>query len=644
MTLLSLTINDKNVEVETGSTILEAAQKAGANIPTLCHHPQLHPYGSCRLCLVEVEGARTLMPACTVPATQNMVVRTDTEKTKKARNFVLSMLFSERNHFCMYCVKTDGDCELQQAAYAEDMNFWPITPAYDPFLVDASHEHIMMDTNRCILCRRCVRTCGELVGNFTLGFEERGSLSQLIADHGVPWGESSCISCGNCVQHCPTASIYDRYSAYKGRKTDLTHTKAVCMECSMGCDRVLLTRDNQLVRIDGDESSTFNEGLLCQLGRYRPLEDKRERLLYPMVRKQGVLTETSWEEALQVAADKIDQTQCSGIRAAISPRFSIEAMADFAAYFKGYLQVPEVEVLQTDQSSEMSRKLAAKMGAFEGDLEQLKDLDLAVVIGADLVELQQVAGFFIKRQMPNGLRFFFAGPDVGNLDRFATDKIIYTGRDYLSVIKMLVKDQGEERGWLAAKLGLDPAELERFVQKSNESSKVAYILGSDLMTDYNYSLLEELMGFIEEQPGSVIVLKGRVGGYAASLLNLEPVDLYSSISGLGFFALGDAYLDDATRQVIDRSEFKIFCTSVIDEQRMKGDVLLPIPNWAELEAHYLTSDGKVKRAGKALEAPGNTRPLVDILEDLGQRTGFTLKHDWQEMLKSSTASTELVLS
>ena len=235
--MIKLTVNELPVEVELGSTVLEAVQKAGFNVPTLCYHPKLVPYGACRLCLVEVEGARTLQPSCTVPATEGMKVHTDTEKTKAARHFVLSMLFSERNHFCMYCQATDGDCDLQQAAYNEGMNHWPITPAYKPYYVDTSHPDFILDNNRCIICRRCVRTCSELVGNHTLGIEERGSANILVADGNVPLGESTCISCGNCVQVCPTGALFDRRSMYQGRETDLTHTKSVCMDCSVGCYR-----------------------------------------------------------------------------------------------------------------------------------------------------------------------------------------------------------------------------------------------------------------------------------------------------------------------------------------------------------------------------------------------------------------------
>ena len=244
--MTKLTINNKPVDVAEGTTVLNAARSAGIEIPTLCEHPHLTPYGGCRLCLVDVEGARTLQPSCTLPVTEGMVVKTDTDKVLAARKFVLTLIFSERNHFCPFCQVSGGDCELQNAAYREGMTHWPLQPNWQPFPVDASHPYIVMENNRCILCRRCVRACGELIGNFTLGFEERGARSLLVADLGVPLGSSSCISCGSCVQVCPTGALIDRWSAYRGKETQVEKTQSVCTGCSIGCGIDVLVRDNNL--------------------------------------------------------------------------------------------------------------------------------------------------------------------------------------------------------------------------------------------------------------------------------------------------------------------------------------------------------------------------------------------------------------
>jgi len=174
--MVQITINGKQIEVPEGTTVLRAAEMAGIYIPRLCDHKELTPYGGCRLCIVEVQGVRVPMASCTLPVNQGMVVNTETEALKKSRKFVLSMLFSERNHFCPFCQVSGGDCELQNAAYHEEMTHWPIQPGWNNFLVDTSHPYFVLDNNRCILCRCCVRACAEMAGNFTLSVAERGAI------------------------------------------------------------------------------------------------------------------------------------------------------------------------------------------------------------------------------------------------------------------------------------------------------------------------------------------------------------------------------------------------------------------------------------------------------------------------------------
>ena len=323
--MLKITINGKSTEVEKGTTVLNAARQLDIDIPTLCDHPELSPYGGCRLCLVEVEGARTLQPSCTLPVSDNMVVQTDTDKIHEARKFILSMIFSERNHFCPYCQVSGGDCELQNSAYDEGMTHWPIQPNWQPYPVDASHPFIILEHNRCILCRRCVRACGELVGNFTLGFEERGADSTLVADLGLPLGESSCVGCGTCVQVCPTGSLIDRWSAYQGKETEVDITKTICLGCSVGCGIDVLTRDNRLVRIEGDWDAEVNGGVLCDVGRFLPMVEERERVQTPMVRTDGKIKAATWEDALKTAADLINKNK-DKLSAVASTRLSMQAL------------------------------------------------------------------------------------------------------------------------------------------------------------------------------------------------------------------------------------------------------------------------------------------------------------------------------
>ncbi|NLW72486.1 MAG: molybdopterin-dependent oxidoreductase [Chloroflexi bacterium] len=596
--MIKVNVNEKLVEVEPGATVMDAAKKAGVDIPTLCHHPKLHPYGACRLCLVEVEGARTLVPSCTAPATDNMVVHTDTPRVKKARNFVLSMLFSERNHFCMYCQATDGDCELQNAAYAEDMNSWPFTPHYLPYAVDASHPDFVLDNNRCILCRRCVRTCGELIGNYTLGFEERGSSSFLVADSGVPLGESTCISCGNCVQFCPTGAFLDRRSAYQGRLTDLTHTESVCVDCSLGCIRDVQTRDNRLVRIDGALEGEVNQGLLCERGRYKPFREDRERVNTPLIRRNGQLVPASWEEALNVVVTQLKANGSDDISALISPRQSVEAFNAFSEFFRDNFQAKQVGLLNKEQTAMVGVKLAEEFGLFESPVTALQSCDSALLLGADIEDQHQVAGFMLKRQIEGGLKLY---------------------RD----------DECDQ-----------PAVVDEF--KANATADSAIVLGKCFVKQDNIQAVRDILAWASKTNVKVVLLKGKANAYAAALFGVAPCDREIS-SQFTYMALGDQHSCQNTLACLEQAAFKVVQAAYQCDLTDMADIVLPAKTCFEEEGHYLSGDGKLNLNRQALQADNQAKSTAEVIALLAGKLGLTLKSDWKAALTKRPTTLTLAL-
>ena len=252
---------------------MQAALAAGIDIPRLCHHPAVESIGACRICLVEIEKQRALQPACTFPVAEGMVVKTETPAVVESRKFVLNLLFSERNHFCMFC-QMSGNCELQDLAYRYKMDHWLYDRGFPKLPVDSSRTYFVMDHNRCILCRRCIRACGDLVGNHTLGLRQRGAESMMTADMDVPFGESSCVSCGTCLQVCPVGALLDRTSAYGGVEEQVQRVKTTCQSCSTGCAAELIVRDNHVLRVESDWDGEVNHGLLCVMGRFEPLYER----------------------------------------------------------------------------------------------------------------------------------------------------------------------------------------------------------------------------------------------------------------------------------------------------------------------------------------------------------------------------------
>ncbi|HEY3345506.1 MAG TPA: molybdopterin-dependent oxidoreductase [Anaerolineaceae bacterium] len=642
--MVNLTIDGKPIEVPEGTSVLKAARQAGAVIPTLCDHPELTPYGGCRMCLVEVEGLRTLQPSCTLPASSNMVVKTSSERVKEARKFVLTLLFSERNHFCMYCQKSGGDCELQNCAYAEGMTHWPLPTNWKPFAVDASHPDFVLDQNRCILCRRCVRACGELVGNYTLGFEERGASSLLIADLGTPLGESTCVSCGSCVQVCPVGALIDRQSAYLGRETQVDTTSSTCIGCSVGCGINVLTRDNHLMRIDGDWADPVNGGVLCQLGRFQPLKEERERIVTPLVKKNGSLKAATWDEALSILKDKLAPLagkNGSGIAAIASTRLSAEALSLFKQIFNEQLGSPAVYSLDDGQTARTTGAVAADLGhAYEGKLDQLKSADFVLTVGADLGKEHQVAGFFVKRNLQNGTYFAVVSLAETALDEVANAAFHIKKNSETEFANGLAAAIDNNASALAAasdKTGI-PAVDFRSLAQAFAAAKQPVIVYGKVPAETVKALMTaaQKAGKLSESYSPLISIKGQANSLAGAMLafadGFEPKNQQAA-----YVALGDDTFSQRFAQRLEGIPFLAVQAAYASPLTAMADVVLPVEMWAEQEGHFLSLDGRIQASHQALTPPEGVLSNTAALSALAAQLGVTPRADWKDQLLRSAA-------
>jgi formate dehydrogenase major subunit len=625
--MVTLTINGKNIQVKEGTTVLRAAQEAGIEIPTLCDHPELTPYGGCRLCLVEVDGFRTLQPSCTLPVSNNMVVKTDTDRIKEARKFVLTLIFSERNHFCPFCQVSGGDCELQNAAYAEGMTHWPLQPNWQPYSVDASHPFFVLDNNRCILCRRCVRACGELVGNYTLGFEERGAKSFLVADYGVPMGESTCVSCGTCLQVCPTGALIDRQSAYRGRDVQVDTTHSICTACSMGCGIKILSRDNQIVRIEGDWDADVNRGVLCKDGRFLPLEDKRQRIVTPMIKKDGSLKAATWDEALEFAASKMKPLSGpNGISAIASSRLSMESLSLFQDIFASGLKSATVTTLDEGEfTSDSTAYAQISKKTYEGKLQALKTADCVVCVGVDLAKHHGVLGFMVKRLLPTQASLIVIDGVENTFDQFANYVIKAEKGKMLEVIKQLgASTKGDE-----TVAGIN--------QTLAAAKNTVIIYGIGLYDAYGQDGMKALHDFASRVKGSsVISPKGYANSLAASLMSLDK-EIEVSANQAVFLAIADDVVSESLLQKIEKAPFKAVQAAYHSKATAGADVVFPVQIWAEAEGSYLNFDGKVQSTKKALKSVEGVRSSEEMLQGLAASLGVKASSDWKKKITSRLA-------
>lgn len=295
MGMINLTIDGMPVKVNKNATVMEAAKTIGIDIPALCHLKGVNEVGACRICVVEVEKARTLQASCVLPVAEGMVVHTESPKVVEARSEILGLLLDNHPNDCLTCNKA-GECKLQEYAYRYGVKFREHDGFRKKATIDTSNPYILRDDSKCILCGRCVSTCGQVKERSVLSFGERGYRTHVIADNDKLMGESACVSCGRCVSVCPVGALMDNRVIGKVRAWEAEREDVKCTQCDYGCDFELLKKDS---KVYGVRAKAPGEGRpLCLKGRLSVDLCYNESPTSPLMKKDGEYTEISWTEAL----------------------------------------------------------------------------------------------------------------------------------------------------------------------------------------------------------------------------------------------------------------------------------------------------------------------------------------------------------
>ncbi|MFH0965703.1 MAG: formate dehydrogenase subunit alpha [Planctomycetota bacterium] len=443
MEKVKVRIDGREIEASAGETILEAALEHGITIPNLCHERRLAPYGACRLCIVEVEGARGLPTACTTKVTEGMVVRTRTEELERMRRMLLELLLSEHPNDCLTCEK-EGDCKLQDLAYRYGLKELRFRGELKPRTVADDNPAIARDPAKCILCGRCVRICDEIQGACAIDFARRGNATTIEA----PFGEgllgpaSDCELCGQCVSTCPTGALADKQGIGLGRSRDLAKVLTTCVYCGVGCQMYLdVDRErNRLVKVSSAIGLPPNDGTLCIKGRYGyDFVNHPDRLTKPLIRKEGAkktgsfadpreaFREASWEEALDLAAKRLEEIKAEKGADAIAVLSSAKctneenfAMQKFARAVIGTNNVDHCARL-CHASTVAGLAAAFGSGAMTNSIEDILDADVIFVTGSDTTEAHPVIGSVVRRAVrQRGAKLIVADPRKIKLTKLAT--------------------------------------------------------------------------------------------------------------------------------------------------------------------------------------------------------------------------------
>jgi predicted molibdopterin-dependent oxidoreductase YjgC len=441
--LVTLTIDGTVITSVPEATILEAAQQAGIAIPHLCYHPKLRPIGSCRLCVVEIAGVGDPMAACTTPVQEGITVTTRSPQLERLRKEAIQYILINHPLECPVCDKA-GECRLQDLCHEFGITEQPFTIEGAQFQTDYASPLIEKHDARCVLCGRCVSICAEVQGVHAIDFVSSGYQSRIGT---VSGGKLDCEWCGQCVAICPVGAFIDKLFKYKARAWELTKVNSVCPYCGTGCALELNVKDNRIVRVTSDDEATANRGNLCIRGSFGyGFVHNQDRLRAPLIKKGGRLTATSWDAALDFAADSLKALinahgpEC--IAGLGSPHASNEDNYLFQKIFRVTLgnnnidSVARFGILRGIIPLHSSLGFPASTNSF-AEIEQAQSI---FIIGSDFSAEMPVASLpVIKAARDNDARLIVASPRDTKLDAFATTKLRYRPQTEAMLLAGLIK-------------------------------------------------------------------------------------------------------------------------------------------------------------------------------------------------------------
>jgi formate dehydrogenase major subunit len=416
---VTLEIDGMPVTVAAGTSVMRAAAEYGVGIPRLCATDSLEPFGSCRLCLVEIEGRRGYPASCTTPVEQGMVVRTQTSKLQSLRQGVMELYISDHPLDCLTC-SANGNCQLQDMAGVTGLRAVRYGVGGANHLrakQDASNPYFSFDPSKCIVCQRCVRACEQIQGSFALSIAWRGFDSRVAAGQDQPLMESECVSCGACVDACPTAALQEKSVIRLGQPGHSVLT--TCAYCGVGCALKAEMKGNQVVRMVPYKEGKANAGHACVKGRFAwGYATHRDRLRQPMIRRKitDPWRQVSWDEALDYAAAEFKRIQAKQGRDAVGAIVSSRCTNE-----EGYLVQKLVRAAFGNNNVDTCARvchsptgygLKQTLGEAAGtqSFQSVEQADVILLIGANPTDGHPVFAARIKKRLRQGAQLIVVDP------------------------------------------------------------------------------------------------------------------------------------------------------------------------------------------------------------------------------------------
>ena len=686
--MVNLTIDDKQVSVAPDATIYDAAKAAGIKIPILCHDKKLHPFGGCRMCLVEVEQMKgRLIPACTTPVSEGMIVRTMTDEIIKARKLVLELLLLKHPLDCPVC-DAAGDCDLQNLTFEYKVEKNHFTDEKFRWEIDYENPLIERDQNRCIHCGKCSRICDEIVAFGAYSFVNRG----IEAKIGTPFDEKlDCEYCGSCISVCPVGALLARPFKFKARWWALKKVKSVCSYCGTGCQLTLGVKDDKVLTTVYDEDQGFHNGQLCSRGRFGyQFINSDKRLKTPLIRKNGTLVPATWEEAMAQVTAKLGEQKsvdATAVAALVTPRLTNEELLLSKKLFKDVVGTDSMDHSAGYAHAALTEGMKGSFGitASPSEIDDIQKSNLLLVVKSDAYETHPVIGFEINLGVKRkGIDLRIISDKSGKLTKLPdAKKYIHKPGSELLLVNALAKAIIDAGLADAAATGLDELKNALASVSIDQAAAVTGVTAAEitaLAADYAKAekaliLLPIGLGYpghgkdLAQALANLAILTGKIGKEGCGILVMgeknnsqgaADLGIYPSAGGRNAAAIIEgctsgavkllyiagenpvvSYPDRAkTEKALDAVPFLVVQDLFLTETAQMADVVLPAKSFAEKCGTFTSAGRNVQRIRKAIKPVGESRSDKEIFADLiASLSGSKVVSDAAELFKEIAAAT-----
>jgi NADH-quinone oxidoreductase subunit G len=633
--MVTLTIDGKAISVPKGTTVYHAAMQLGLEIPIFCYQDRMPPFGACRVCLVEVEKMAKLQTSCTLEATEGMVVKTQSAIAAEGRKEILEFLLINHPLDCPICDR-GGECPLQENALRYG-------PGMSRFFEEKRHFKkplplgpvLMLDRERCIICARCTRFGETLAGDHALQFIERGYKTEVGTPDNAP-ADSKFI--GNTIMICPVGALTSQVYRFRARPWDNQPTESSCTLCPVGCSMILDSRDGEIMRTRSNENPAVNDIWMCDKGwfgyefTYHP-----DRLQTPLIRRNGKLETASWEEALNLVAEKMERAKPSGSLAAWGGNtLTFEENYLFQRLMREGCGVGNVDhrigmPIFTLEQERMAPGMEMSIGECE-------ELSFAVLLGLDLTEEFPVIWLRLRQAINRGAKVLFIGHFSPEIAPFLSQVVTHQPGQEVEFIQKT---------------------LPQFLNSVDLSHKGALLVGSQYLRSTDRSLILAELQKMKQGQMTLNLLEGRGNSMGARLAGMHPelmpLDQKSSSPGLNALEVlsraADSgweflYVAGANPEIKypskiwdsarSKTNFLVVQDLFLTETAQQADVVLPTLTFIEKGGSFINIERRIQPLLPGKDIPENLYSDGEIFVRIAEKLKLTLSLDrrFSQLLQS----------